>query len=207
MQRMGGTSAQDQSIYQLHLDDVDRNLLQTWQDQAQERATDFTLGFWDGDYPEKDMEAIVTMKNVMNSAPSDALDMDFALTAEQLRHEEAALLQRGVQRWTMYAQHTRTQQFAGYTETLWHPDMPAVLNQKDTAVDPQFRQRGLGRWLKAAMIAKVLQDRPQVKHIRTNNANSNVPMRRINEALGFRHYKAIGTWQVAVDAVKQYLSN
>jgi mycothiol synthase len=70
---------------------------------------------------------------------------------------------------------------------------------------PRYRNRGLGRWLKAAMLERVLDDRPEVKRVRTENADSNAPMLKINQELGFRHYFAEYDWQVSVESVKAYL--
>jgi GNAT superfamily N-acetyltransferase len=72
---------------------------------------------------------------------------------------------------------------------------------------PEYRNHGLGRWLKAAMLAKVLHERPQVQFVRTGNANSNAPMLKINAALGFKPYLAQSIWQVETERVAAYLAS
>ena len=57
----------------------------------------------------------------------------------------------------------------------YRPSRPEVLGQGDTGVFPEYRNRGLGRWLKAPMIEKVLRHRPQVKRVHTGNTKSNAP--------------------------------
>jgi len=147
------------------------------------------------------------MRDVMNTAPREELDVeDTESTPERLRQVEATLAQRQMERWTMYARHVESGELAGYTEVLWNPNQPDLLLQDDTAVDPRFRNRGLGRWLKAAMLKKVLRDRPTVKRVRTGNAGSNAPMLRINRELGFKLYKSIAVWQVGVDQAREYLA-
>ncbi len=106
----------------------------------------------------------------------------------------------------MYARHIETWELAGYTEVFWNPNQPETLRQDDTGVFPQYRRRGLGRWLKAAMLKKVLRDHPQIKHVRTGNADSNAAMLRINQQLGFKPYKSWSVWQVELKQVLAYLA-
>jgi GNAT superfamily N-acetyltransferase len=145
---------------------------------------------------------------VMNTAPKDDLDVeDFTWTVEQVRQMEESLARRKVERWTAYIRHVESGELAGYTAVYWSPNHPEMLEQGDTGVVPQHRNKGLGRWLKAAMIEKVLQDRSQVAHVRTGNANSNVPMLRINHEMGFKPYRSWTVWQVELEKIDAYLAN
>ena len=76
-----------------------------------------------------------------------------------------------------------------------------------TGVFTQYRNKGLGRWLKAAMLDKVLKERPEVKYVRTGNADSNAAMLKINIELGFLPYMADTLWQVEIDNVLEYLGS
>jgi GNAT superfamily N-acetyltransferase len=106
----------------------------------------------------------------------------------------------------MYVRETTTGELAGYTEVFWDPAKPALLEQGFTAVWPRYRGHGLGRWLKAAMLDKVLRERPQVRYVRTANADSNAAMLKINTDLGFRPYQSDNVWQIEVARVKAYLA-
>ena len=143
----------------------------------------------------------------MNQAPRGDLDVEDARrTPEQLREGERSLSASGVERWVVYVRERATGAFAGFSDVYWHPDRPAILDQGNTGVFPRYRSHGLGRWLKAAMLDRILRERPQVEVIRTNNADSNAPMLRINTELGFRAYMARTIWQVETDRVRRYLA-
>ncbi len=207
MNRLGAQRGMEGHTNQLKIAELDRDLIRDWQARAQERATGFELGLWKGPYPEADLEGVVTLWNVMNTAPRDNLQIeDFKMTPEHIRQQEQAMIAQGRQRWTMYAREKATGKFAGYTEVFWHPNRPQILQQAATAVFPHYRGNGLGRWLKAAMLAKILRDRPAVKFIRTDNADSNAAMLKINRELGFKPYISQCVWQVETEKVLEYLN-
>jgi RimJ/RimL family protein N-acetyltransferase len=205
MAHMGAHLALESHVNQLDLATIDRDLLHTWQSDA--RHAGFTLGLWEGPYPEADLDAIVELVKAANYAPRGDLDVnDFEWTAEHLRQQEAARQARGVERWTMYVRETATGELAGYTEVFWDPGKSTLLEQGFTAVWPRYRGHGLGRWLKAAMLDKVLRERPQVRYVRTANADTNAAMLKINTDLGFRPYQSDNVWQIEVARVKAYLA-
>ncbi len=204
--RLGARVGMVSGTNQLNLADLRRDLVRDWQARAPQ--TEFELGLWEGPYPEEEIESIVKLREVMNTAPRDNLEMeDIHRTPEQLRQVEASLAERKTERCTIYVREKKTGRLAGYTEVFWSPFEPETLYQGDTGVFPEYRGHGLGRWLKAAMLEKVLKERPQVKRVRTGNANSNAPMLKINYELGFKPYKSWTTWQVELGKVQEYLKS
>ncbi len=146
------------------------------------------------------------MKAAVNLMPRGELELeDEVTTVEHLREGDRRMVARGQQRWTYYARDPATNRIAGYTEVGWHPERPWLLWQDDTAVFTEYQNRGLGRWLKAEMLDRVLAERPEVRVVRTGNAQSNAPMLNINVALGFRPYREYVEWQVERSAVDAYL--
>jgi GNAT superfamily N-acetyltransferase len=193
---------------QLRIVDLDRGLISRWLERGQGNRADFELGFWDGPYPEDQIQQVADLYEVTNQQPFGDLEIeDMHMTPEQLRQTEKNNLARGNQRWTFYIIDLATGKFAGYTETIWNPNRPELLRQDMTGVLPQYRNNGLGRWLKAAMLDKVLSERPQVKYVRTGNADVNAAMLKINHELGFKPYTADALWQVELEKVQEYLSN
>jgi mycothiol synthase len=131
-------------ISQLTLAELNRSLLRQWLERAPERASDFILGFWSGPYPEDQLEAVARLVEVMNQAPRDRLDVeDDHFTPEKLRQVEELILAMGTERWTMYVREKTTGKLAGFTEVFWNPNRGHLVQQGDTGVFPQYRNR---RW-------------------------------------------------------------
>jgi GNAT superfamily N-acetyltransferase len=206
LERIGARKGLESHTSQLTIADLDRDLLQHWIERAQERGLGFEIGIWEGEYPEEDVDAIVELFTLFNQQPFGDLELeDFVFTAEQLRQDEQSLFARGYERWTLYVRELETGAFAGYTEVFWNPNRPGIIGQGMTGVFPDYRNKGLGRWLKAEMLQMILERRPQAKWIRTGNADMNAPMLKINNELGFKPYIAECVWQVETDKVADYL--
>ncbi|WP_299429909.1 GNAT family N-acetyltransferase [uncultured Meiothermus sp.] len=208
MRELGAEKALESHTNQLDLLELDRKLIEQWIGKAAERAGGFELLFWEGAYPEKHLAAIAELMEVMNTAPRGSLQVeDFKMTPELLRQIEQATFATGNRRWTMVAQEKSSGRFAGYTELSWNPRRGQILNQLGTGVLPEYRNFGIGRWLKAAMLDRVLRELPEARFVRTGNADSNAPMLKINHALGFKPYTAEAQWQIETTRVREYLDN
>lgn len=192
---------------QLVLAEVDRVLMRQWIERGEAKAQGFRLELIDGPYPEADIQAISDLFRVMNDAPRGSLDVeDEEYKVEHIRQWEGTMIKRGLERWRMQARHIESGELAGFTEVVWNPYRPDILQQWGTGVKPTFRGLGLGRWLKAAMLEQVLRERPSVRVIRTGNATSNGPMLKINFDMGFKPYKAFQVWEVETEQVARVLT-
>ena len=141
-----------------------------------------------------------------NTSPRDGLNLeDQHFTPERLRGIEQSMEIQGTQRWTMYVRERESGSLVGYSEMDFDPEQPHLIFQDATGVQPEFRGRGLGRWLKAAMLERLLHEKPEVKHVRTGNADSNGAMLKINTALGFKPHSAHVQWQVETEKVLELL--
>lgn len=208
MKRLGACAGLKAHTNQLRIDELNRDLLWQWRARAQERAAGFELGYWDSAYPEEDIQAVSDLMQVMNTAPRGTLQYeDERFTPAQLRQIEKSIFARGNQRRAIYVREMATGKFAGFTQVMWNPNRPQILQQMETGVFPEYRNLGLGRWLKATMLDKVLREHPEIKFVRTGNADSNATMLKINQELGFKPYMSVTVWQVEIDQMEKYLQS
>jgi len=194
--RLGATKGLESHVNQLDLAELDLEELSRSIHEIANRATGFDLLFWTGAYPEEHIEAIAELHNVINHQPRGSLEVkDIHFTPDHVRAIEHQTFANGAERWSLYAREIRTGKLAGFTQVYWHPNRPTLLQQSFTGVFPEYRNCGLGRWLKLAMLEKVMNQRQPVRFVRTDNANSNLAMLRINTLLGFKEYSSSTIWQ------------
>jgi mycothiol synthase len=187
---------------------VDREMIARWIAEGPVRAPGYSLVAIDGRYPDDLVEPIIDVLDVMNTAPREGLDMeDQNWTVEQIRQGEESMAATKRERWHLAARHDASGDLVGFTEVSWVPHEPATVWQWGTAVRPEHRGHALGKWLKATMLKRILDERPGVVDVRTHNADSNEPMLGINRLMGFEPYRTDINWQVPVEDVKAYLAS
>ena len=203
--RFGAAAGMEATVRQLAIAELDRGRIAEWCAGSPERDAAFELLFWVGAYPETDLEAAASLYEVMNTAPRGSIAVeDQRITTEHLREVDRALAARGTQRWTMVVRERATGRLAGFTDVMWSPGSN-ILNQVHTGVLPEYRGRSLARWLKAAMLDRVSRELPEIRFVRTANADANASMVRINEELGFEPYGSQTVWQTELERIEDYL--
>ena len=194
---LGAELALVERISRLRTAEVDRALLDDWITRAPERAAGYSLVAWDDHCPDELLEQFAAVTGVMNTAPRGELDLeDEVYTPEMIREFEGSMVRKGTRIWTLAARHDATGELVGYTALFLRKHRPWHAQQGDTGVDPIHRDKGLGRWLKAVNLRRLLDERPDVQVVDTGNASSNEPMLNINVALGFRPLAELESVQV-----------
>lgn len=159
----------------------------------------YELVRWTGACPAELVDDLVRMNTVMNTAPRGDMDMeDMIFTEDRLRSWEEAYVRRGWTRWTAAARDVATGRLVAYTELTVFADHPLLIEQDNTAVEPSYRGRGLAKFVKAANIARVLEERPNAGHVQTWNAESNAAMLAVNFGLGFVPIDRWDEWELAL---------
>lgn len=190
----------------LQLADVDRAQLTAWV-RAGEAVPGYELLFVEIPTPADLLPAAAEIAHVINTAPRDDLhEEDETFTPERMAAAERSIVAGGSRGWRLYVRHLASGKLVGITQLRWIVDQPAVIEQGDTGVIPEHRGKRLAKWLKAAMLEKVLAELPAARTVVTGNAKSNDAMLAINHALGFRPAGTWTVWQVETDAVLRYTS-
>lgn len=189
----------------LSIPDLDRDLMDSWVARAAERASDYELVYYQSPIPDEIVQKFCDLAFVMNTAPrEDYVTEDEIMTPEKWRETESNVIDSKGQLHNLIAVHQPSGDFAGYTQINTQDLQPDLAWQWDTGVNPEHRNQGLGRWLKAAMIERIIAQHPDVTRVDTFNAGSNEPMLNINVAMGFRPIHISDGWQGDLATLREH---
>ncbi|NPD89774.1 MAG: GNAT family N-acetyltransferase [Asgard group archaeon] len=172
----------------LELEDVDWDLMQSWVDEGPKRAEDVTIeSFYD--CPEEILDEYCEMyTEALNMQPLGDSEHRANIDGKFRRQIEKRFRDTGNTYYTLISRE-KDGRISGMTEILYDPREGHRIVQELTGVRPEFRGRGLGKWLKGKMILHIKDTYPDVQRIITGNAEANAPMLSINERMGFKKYK------------------
>ena len=184
------------TLKQLDLRTVDRTKLAEWSRAA---PAGYRLLRIDDRVPDEFVRTYIEAAEGINDMPrGDIAFKDWKLNEAQIRQRESFYQQAGLTWWLLLATEERTGRGVGFTEIDFNPKDPHAIQQEGTAVAAAHRGHGIGLWLKAVMLERILAERPDSRFIRTGNANVNAQMLAINEKLGFVHAWQTIVWQIPV---------
>jgi mycothiol synthase len=205
---IGAESKMAAHMNRLLVSRVDRALMEKWVADGPVRAEGYELIAWDGTVPEEYMEKYLDLLLVMNTAPRDDLQMnDFTITPQEYREQEKVQQAAGIESWFLVARHKEDDAWVGLHDVHWSPGDPKHVYVGNTGVRPEHRGHALGKWLKAKMTLRILDERPDITEIRTGNADSNDAMLGINKEMGYEHWVAQSTWEVSVEQAAKWLAS
>jgi GNAT superfamily N-acetyltransferase len=184
----------------LKLADVDWTMVDRWIGEGPQRSPETKLESYEGPLPEAMWKDYAPqLASLLNTIPFENLDFgEIVLTPDHMREYYARLEIGQDQLHTMLTREPDGV-ISAITDTSWSPHRPAIIEQRFTGVRPDARGRGLGKWIKAAMLAHVHHLHPQAEWVTTENAGSNAPMLAINKKLGFKEFRAGTEYQITRD--------
>ena len=188
---------------QLDLRSIDRALIRTW---AAIEPPGYRIEFIDGDTPDRLMDNVVTAVRAINTMPREDLQVeDWKITPDTLREWDRITRARGQEHRTAIVIEESTGASAAYTELFFDPRVPSILYQGGTATIQEHRGKGIGKWVKARMAQRVLDELPDARYIRTGNAGTNAAMLAINVAMGFKPAWESVIWQLPLEDARRYV--
>jgi len=190
----------------LKLANVDWKMVERWIEDGPKRSPQTKFEMYDGPLPEAMWEDFAPqLSTMLNTIPFESLDIGtIVVTPDHMRDLYEKLAISGERLHTILTREPDGT-ISSITDVSWDPNRPTILEQRFTGVRPDARGRGLGKWIKAAMLAHLHKLYPKAKWVATENAGSNKPMLAINMKLGFRQYRAGSEYQIGRDGLADQL--
>ncbi|WP_216587270.1 GNAT family N-acetyltransferase [Streptomyces brasiliscabiei] len=152
----------------------------------------YHLTGWTGVVPSELADTYAASRRAMDDMPMGETDYGTVVwDVERVVASAEAIAKRGDSLHTVAAVHTASGTIVGFSEL----GLPGGGSGEDggkgdgqhygTAVLPEHRGHGLGLWMKARALLQAHRTHPDLALV-TDTASDNVPMRRINDALGYR---------------------
>ena len=146
----------------------------------------YRLISWEGAVSDDLVASFVVARHAMDDMPMGSTDFGTVTwDSERVRAAAAAVQRRGEHLHTVAAVSVATGEIAGFSEFVVPGNGSDDAQHYGTGVLPEHRGHGLGRWMKAFAILDARRRHPRLGGLLTDTADSNVPMRRINDVLGY----------------------
>ena len=188
---------------QLDLRTIDRALIERW---AAIDPPGYRIEWIGNETPDHLMDNVVTAVRAINTMPREDLQMeDWKITPETMREWERMTRARGQEHRVGLVIEESTGASAAFTDVFFDPRVPSVIHQGGTATIPEHRGKGIGKWIKAQMARRLMDEIPEAQYIRTDNAGTNAAMLSINVAMGFKPVWETVIWQIPLEDARRYV--
>ncbi|MFC1400873.1 MULTISPECIES: GNAT family N-acetyltransferase [Streptacidiphilus] len=186
-------------LQRLMIADVDPGL---WEVQA---PSGYHLEQWLAAAPASLVDSFARARGAIHDAPVGTSSYSTPRwDAKLVREEERDWAARGFE-YFVAAACDEGGQVVGLTELVRHPNQPGDGWQQYTAVLPEHRGRGLGRFAKAAMMRRLVAERPQMVWISTSTGAENTHMIEVNLRLGYTTVRTVVVVEAGLDALETRL--
>lgn len=206
MRRLGAEPRLTERASRLDFGEVDWEMVDRWVREGEARSPGARLHVYPQWVPDELLDQYcVDMSELLNTMPFEGLDHgEIVLSPEAVRKWRARMLRTGSTNPTCVVRDPDGT-MAGMTDVRKNPYEPGIVHQEFTGVHPRARGRGVGKWLKAAMLRHVRETYPDTRWISTENAGSNAAMLAINHALGFKLHRTRASYQVDRETLRRSL--
>lgn len=175
---------------------VDEGRLSAVEDDARRASGAYRLVTWRDRTPDELLaDRALLERRMTTDAPHGDLPVEEEdWDGDRVREYERMNAERG--RTVLSAGAVRGGRLVAFTDLHVPQANPERAHQGGTLVLREHRGHRLGSLVKAAVLRQVAADFPAVRTVTTFNADSNVPMVAVNEALGFAPAGALSCWSV-----------
>ena len=187
---VGAQLALEGAENRLYLEDANWELIEKWRVEGHQRAKEDNIDLISFQRcPEGIIDDYTSFyTEISRLVPLGEFDFVFGDETPKTRREKEERFQKLEYEWYTLVTKEVNGEISGLTEIFYHRGRPHKVDQELTGVKTEYRERGLGKWLKAEMLVFIKNTFPDVKYVITGNADMNAPMLSINERMGFREY-------------------
>lgn len=186
--RYGFVTASDRNLYRLYQRNIDWNKLKEYSNikASEEGVTLKCFRF----IPDELLDQFCRVYSECGRMAPD-YDGDFVaaeqISPESVRRDDDYCRKNGYNKLNIISIE-KDGSISGVTDLGYDSSDPKVVHQGLTGVLPDYRGRGIGLWLKSAILFRLKELNPEFEYIETGNNKSNIAMLVINEKLGYvRH--------------------
>ncbi len=194
-EQLNGKIVLENTLIKLFLADLDWELMKEWREQGMLLQSEGVSIESFEVVPEEIVDEYVQIyTETINQQPYGDYEGRPKITKESRRREEEYMKDLGIHWYTLISREADGR-ISGLTEIEYNPKIPFKVEQLLTGVKEEYRERGLGKWLKAEMAFYVKEKFSNVEYFSTGNIDTNTPMISINKRMGFKpiisfkHYK------------------
>jgi len=203
--RYGFITASDRNFYRLYQKNIDWNKLKGYSNNKSSEEG-VTLKYFQY-VPDEILEEFCRVYSACGRMAPD-YDGDFVaaeqITPESVRRDDEYCRKNGYVKLNMISVE-KDGSISGVTDMGYDTSDPKVVNQGLTGVLTDYRGRGVGLWLKSAILFKLKENDPEFEYIETGNNKSNAAMLAINEKLGYVRHSSHALVTAKVEDVMERL--
>ena len=190
VKNLNGKLSNDTLSFEMDIEDIDWENIDEWYEKGRKKNKDLTLRLYKGLPKNKKVakELLSLWEMVDLDIPNEDNYCDFISDRSYITDwMDYAKDNGGIEYfYTLFEKDSK--KMIGLTNVSFYPEEDGYANQSITGIIPKYRNRGLGKYLKAVVLKKLLKDHPnEFKGLRTSISNENHVIIKITKLMGFRY--------------------
>lgn len=175
--------SETRELFELEMNAIDRTHLEQWASNIQSDDIEIIT---ESELPPRLRDDYYDMiiELLGNVEHKSKLFDDGALSPEKIQLHHKSYQEKGIRYLALLM--LKKGALIGYTEILIKPNEPELAHQSMTGIKKGYRGSGLGKYLKALMIQRLLNEHPEISTVKTAIHIKNLPSQQLNRQLGFQ---------------------